>query len=225
MGLVYVPIWGKIYSAALQFIIASHYEEVAMPSAVWSGHLHFGLVAMPVRLLVAARTKTTRFRRLYRKPVNADPSAMSFPSFSHDRQDPDSDLNDGIGETRFTPEEINARRTARHQYSTVRQVLQSEVTGEEIRPDEVIKGYEIAPNEFAAINPQEIQAAEIETSDTLIYFILSERQTLIRSTSSDRTMSLLNPVRKRLTRCCSKQCGKRSAWGLPELGCTDGSTC
>jgi hypothetical protein len=40
-----------------------------MPSAVWSEHLHFGLVAMPVRLLVAARTKTTRFRRLYRKPV------------------------------------------------------------------------------------------------------------------------------------------------------------
>src|SRR3977135_796319 len=30
-----------------------------MPSAVWSGHLHFRLVVMPVRLLVAARPKTT----------------------------------------------------------------------------------------------------------------------------------------------------------------------
>src|SRR3954471_11225658 len=183
-----------------------------MPSAVWSGHLHFGLVAMPVRLLVAARTKTTRFRRLYRKPVNGDLSA-SFPSFSHDHQDQDSDLNDGIEETRCMPEE-NARHTTGHQYSTVRQVRQSEVTGVEIRPDEVIKGYEIAPNEFAAINPQEIRAAEVETSDTLIYFISSKRQTLIRFTSSDRTMSLLNLVRKRLTRCCSKQCGKRSASGL-----------
>ena len=139
-----------------------------MPSAVWSGHLHFGLVAMPVRLLVAARTKTTRFRRLYRKPVNGEPSA-SFPSFSHDHQDQDSDFNDGIGETRSMPEE-NARHTTGHQYSTVRQVLQSEVTGEEIRPDEVIKGYEIAPNEFAAINPQEIKAAAIETSDTIDLF-------------------------------------------------------
>jgi DNA end-binding protein Ku len=139
-----------------------------MPSAVWSGHLHFGLVAMPVRLLVAARTKTTRFRRLYRKPVNGDLSA-SFPSFSHDHQDQDSDLNDGIEETRCMPEE-NARHTTRHQYSTVRQVLQSEVTGVEIRPDEVIKGYEIAPNEFAAINPQEIRAAEVETSDTIDLF-------------------------------------------------------
>src|SRR5207248_10146792 len=53
-----------------------------MPSAVWSGHLHFGLVAMPVRLLVAARTKTRRFRRLYRKQVNESPFITSSPSFS-----------------------------------------------------------------------------------------------------------------------------------------------
>lgn len=44
------------------------------------------------------------------------------------------------------------------------------MTGEEIRPDEVVKGYEIAPNEFAAINPQAIKAAEIETSDTIDLF-------------------------------------------------------
>ena len=37
---------------------ASDLEESLM-SSVWSGHLHFGLVVMPVRLLVAARTKTT----------------------------------------------------------------------------------------------------------------------------------------------------------------------
>jgi DNA end-binding protein Ku len=139
-----------------------------MPSAVWSGYLHFGLVAMPVRLLVAARAETTRFRRLYRKPVNGGPSASS-PPFSHGHQDQASELNDEIGETQSTPEE-NAQHTTGHQYSTVRQVLQSEVTGEEIRPDEVIKGYETAPNEFAAINPQEIKAAEIETSDTIDLF-------------------------------------------------------
>ncbi len=65
---------------------------------------------------------------------------------------------------------MNGRHTARPQYSTVRQVLQSEETGEEIRPDEMVKGYEIAPNEFAAIDPQEIKAAEIETSDTIDLF-------------------------------------------------------
>src|SRR5437762_6772452 len=58
----------------------------------------------------------------------------------------------------------------RNQYSTVSQVLKSDVTGQEIRPDEVVKGYEIAPNEFAAIDPQEIKAAEIQTSDTIDLF-------------------------------------------------------
>jgi DNA end-binding protein Ku len=140
-----------------------------MPSAVWSGHLHFGLVVMPVRLLVAARTKTTRFRRLYRKPVK-ESTLTPFPSFSHDLEDSDSSLTEGVREPESMPEEMNGRHTADHQYSTVRQVFQSEVTGEEIQPNDLVKGYEIAPNEFAAIDPQEIKAAEIETSDTIDLF-------------------------------------------------------
>ena len=141
-----------------------------MPSAVWSGHLHFGLVVMPVRLLVAARTKTTRFRRLYRKPVNESTFVTSIPSFPHGLEDRDSDLAEGVGNTRSTSQEMNDRHTAEHQYSAVRQVFQSEMTGEEIRPDEMVKGYEIAPNEFAAIDPQQIKEAEIETSDTIDLF-------------------------------------------------------
>jgi len=140
-----------------------------MPSAVWSGHLHFGLVVMPVRLLVAARTKTTRFRRLYRKPVK-ESTFTSFPSFSHDLEH-QKELAEEVGETPSTPEEMNSQdMAAGHEYSPVRQVFQSEVTGEEVRPDEMVKGYEIAPNEFAVINPQEIKAAEIETSDTIDLF-------------------------------------------------------
>ena len=141
-----------------------------MPSAVWSGHLHFGLVVMPVRLLVAARTKTTRFRRLYRKPIKESAVVTSFPSLSHDLEDYDSDLTERVVETRSTPGDRTSRPAAPDEYSTVRQVLQSEETGEGIRPDELVKGYEIAPNEFAAIDPQLIKAAEIETSDTIDLF-------------------------------------------------------
>jgi hypothetical protein len=78
---------------------------MGMPSAVWSGRLHFGLVVMPVQLLVAARTKTTRFRRLYRKPVNEGLSVASFPSFSSDGEDGNSVSNKGVEETRSTPQE------------------------------------------------------------------------------------------------------------------------
>src|SRR6476660_5498143 len=67
-------------------------------------------------------------------------------------------------------QEMDRRQTAVDQYSTVRQVFRSEATGEEIRPDEMVKRYEIAPNEFAPIDPQEIKAAEIETSDTIDLF-------------------------------------------------------
>jgi DNA end-binding protein Ku len=141
-----------------------------MPSAVWSGHLHFGLVVMPVRLLVAARTKTTRFRRLYRKPLNESRFVTSFPSFSHHLEDHDPDLTEAVGKTPSKPEGTNDWRTAEHQYSSLRQVFQSEVTGEEVRPDEMVKGYEIAPDEFVPVDPQEIKAAQIETSDTIDLF-------------------------------------------------------
>ena len=141
-----------------------------MPSAVWSGHLHFGLVVMPVRLLVAARTKTTRFRRLHRKPVDESNLFTSLPSFSQDLEDRDSEVTGEVGKTPSTAEERSDQDSAQGQYSPVRQILQSEVTGEEILPDELVKGYEIAPNEYAAIDPKEIKAAEIETSDTIDLF-------------------------------------------------------
>ena len=140
-----------------------------MPSAVWSGHLHFGLVVMPVRLLVAARPKTTRFRRLQRKTVGHLLSATSFPSFGRERED-DSGFNDSVrSETRSDVEE-NGQHPPHYEYSPVRQVLQSEATGEELRPDELAKGYEFAPGEFAAIDPEAIKAAAVETSDTIDVF-------------------------------------------------------
>src|SRR5437868_6214056 len=122
-----------------------------MPSAVWSGHLHFGLVVMPLRLLVAARPKTTRFRRLYRRPGNHVTPPMQLPSSKQTLADEDS-YSDGAGESDVDPHnrESSVRET-QYDYAPVRQVLQSEVTGEVIRPGELVKGYEFAPNDFAEI--------------------------------------------------------------------------
>jgi len=140
-------------------------------SAVWSGHLHFGLVVMPVRLLVAARTKTTRFRRLHRKPAKPFLPTASFPSFASEADDESSYMDDRDERASDGSDyRLASGETTSHEYAPVRQVLQSEATGEEIRPDELFKGYEFAPNEFAAIDPQEIKAAEVETSDTIELF-------------------------------------------------------
>ena len=138
-----------------------------MPSAVWSGHLHFGLVVMPVRLLVAARPKTTRFRRLYRTPGNHVMPPVSSKQTLEDEDSP----SDGAGESGVdTHSRESSLRGTQYGYTPVRQVLQSEVTGEEISRSELVKGYEFARNEFAAISPQEIKAAEVETSDTIDLF-------------------------------------------------------
>ena len=141
-----------------------------MPSAVWSGHLHFGLVVMPVRLLVAARPKTTRFRRLYRRPSNHVMPPMQLPWSEPTQEDEDS-YSDGAVESGVDihNRESSGRETE-YEYAPVRQVLQSDVTGEVIRLSELVKGYEFARNQFAAINPQEVKAAEVETSDTIDLF-------------------------------------------------------
>jgi DNA end-binding protein Ku len=141
-----------------------------MPSAVWSGHLHFGLVVMPVRLMVAARPKTTRFRRLYRRPINDVMPPMQLPSSNQTLEDGDP-YSDGAGESGVdTHNRASSVRGIQYDYAPVRQVLQSAVTDEEISQSELVKGYEFARNEFAAIDPQELKAAEVETSDTIDLF-------------------------------------------------------
>src|SRR5205814_10298613 len=131
-----------------------------MPSAVWSGHLHFGLVVMPVRLLVAARTKTTRFRRLHRKPAKPFLPTASFPSFASEADDESSYMDDRDERGSDGSDcRLASGETTSHEYDPVRQVLQSEATGEEFRPDGLVKRYEFAQNELAAIHPQEINAA------------------------------------------------------------------
>jgi len=141
-------------------------------SAVWSGHLHFGLVVMAVRLLVAARTKTTRFRRLHRKAKSSLP-ATSFASITNEAEDrkpyvvDEDEVSNSLTEDRYLP---SSRESSSYEYGPVRQVLQSEASGEEIGPGELFKAYEFAPNQFAVIDPQEIRAAEVETSDTIDLF-------------------------------------------------------
>jgi DNA end-binding protein Ku len=151
-----------------------------MRSVVWTGHLHFGLVVLPVSLFAAARTETTRFRRIHRrkKPVGrALPGSLAYLNEGYDPADryaadprtpyPLTDSQNDVGaENHFDSNEA----TEEYEYSPVRQVLQSEGTGEEIRPDELVKGYEYGPNQFAVIEPAAIEQAAVETSDTIDLF-------------------------------------------------------
>lgn len=96
------------------------------------------------------------------------------------------------------------------------------MTGEDIRPDELIKGYEIAPNEFAVIDPQEIKAAEIETFDTIDLFHFVKASSVDPIYFERSYYVAPEPGSERATHCCWKQCGERNVSGLRESGCTDG---
>src|SRR6185437_1733764 len=150
-------------------------------SIVWTGHLHFGLVVLPVSLYAAARAETTRFKRIHRrkKPVAR---ALSYLNDLYDpadiyagdpRVDHPSLPNGGGPETRHYD---SSRQPDDYEYAPVRQVLQSEATGEEIRPHELVKGYEYGPNQFAVIEPAAIEQAAVETSETidLFHFVKGE---------------------------------------------------
>ena len=142
-----------------------------MPSAVWSGHLHFGLVANRRPAVSSCSAKQTeRFRRFYRRRsghvmLRLETSLNKTPVRREDFH------FDGAGELGLIGTTANpAFRRFRCNYALVRQVLQSAVTGEEIRQGDLVKGYEFDPNEFAAIKKKEIKAAEIESSETIDLF-------------------------------------------------------
>src|SRR4051812_10180392 len=62
------------------------------------------------------------------------------------------------------------RSGSEYEYSPVRQVLRSEVTGEEVCTEELVKGYEYGPNQFAVIEPAAIERVAVKTSDTIDLF-------------------------------------------------------
>jgi DNA end-binding protein Ku len=154
-------------------------------SVVWTGHLHFGLVVLPVGLYAAACAETTRFKRIHRrkKPVaRALPGSMPYLSgydpavryVGDPRLDYPLPQNAAGSETN---DYDSPNQPEEYEYAPVRQVLQSEATGEEIRPHELVKGYEYGPNQFAVIEPAAIEQAAVETSDTidLFHFVKGEQ--------------------------------------------------
>jgi DNA end-binding protein Ku len=166
-----------------------------MRSVVWTGHLHFGLVVLPVSLFAAARAETTRFKRIHRRKKVAGSSfgAVDLPWSTEDDFEnahiPSLNVHHGFGGDERGPG-VDASRPPvddsmlaetgsapiAYEYAPVRQVLQSETTGEEVRSEDLVKGYQYGTNEFAVIEPAVIERAAVETSDTidLFHFVKAE---------------------------------------------------
>ena len=135
-----------------------------MAQAVWTGTISFGLVSVPVRLYPAVRRKDVRFHELdrltgqrvhhqrVRAPLPAEPPARPIVSEQvvWPMVIPPLPLPSGEGSTQDRPRPIPSAPAE----STV-------------SADEVVKGFEVAPNRYVAVDRAELEALEPERSRTI----------------------------------------------------------
>jgi DNA end-binding protein Ku len=108
-----------------------------MPRAIWTGTISFGLVNIPVRVFPATRPKDVRFQEI-------------------DRQ---------------------TGRRIHHQRVLKTETLSTQWGGQggdiqqpgpwEVRPDDVVKGFEIAPGRFVTVTAEEIEELRPERTKTI----------------------------------------------------------
>jgi DNA end-binding protein Ku len=138
-----------------------------MAASVWRGRVTFGLVSIPVRLVKAARRERARFRRVqrvsdspalhsdsaYAAPVSGGPRVLEFPP-SAQKLPPSMDSQEDL------PEEQDA-------VVRVRNAPVNSMTETPVRSGEILKGYEIAKDEFVVLAPKEVAALRPQTSSEL----------------------------------------------------------
>ncbi len=138
-----------------------------MASSVWKGHLSFGLVSIPVRLIRAARAERVRLHQLQREAAAAakrgpaDVIELPAPSPS---PEPERARAAGRGELRQAPPPAPAVA------GSVERVRQVAVTADEERPvpaGELVKGFEYQPDQWVVIAPEEVKRLAPKTSKTL----------------------------------------------------------
>ncbi|HVW83390.1 MAG TPA: Ku protein [Bryobacteraceae bacterium] len=117
-----------------------------MPSTVWKGHLTFGLLSIPIRIVRAARQEKVRFQRVYRKHARAAEEA-------DDAAEPEPGERPAIP----TAEPLSEVAPVRSEFVT-------RTGGEKIEPVEILKGVEYEKGQFAVFRPEEVRRFRVETS-------------------------------------------------------------
>jgi DNA end-binding protein Ku len=137
-----------------------------MAQAIWTGTISFGLVSVPVRLYPAVRRKDVRFHELdrltgqrvhhqrVRAPLPGEPPAYPAPEWAPEAAD----------EQVVWPLVAEPDRTAG---STWRLPEPQAPSGSTVLPDELVKGFEVAPNRYVAVDRQELEALEPERSRSI----------------------------------------------------------
>jgi DNA end-binding protein Ku len=121
-----------------------------MASTVWKGHLTFGLVSIPVRLIRAARAQRVSLRQLYRPRETAvAPPTPSIPTIPEKATGRPIATNARQAEERSEPAVMPVHRTY--------QAGNADAEVEPIEPPDLVKGYEYAKGQYAVLDEQDLR--------------------------------------------------------------------
>jgi DNA end-binding protein Ku len=124
-----------------------------MPSIVWKGHLTFGLVSIPVKLFRAARRERVRLHYVHR-PESAGPTRIAPTSAS-------------LPEPEVEAEPESRAEASSAPVSRVRQALVTESDDEPVSRAEVLRGYEVQPDQYVVFNRDELRGLQRRTSPNM----------------------------------------------------------
>lgn len=161
-------------SEMLDWSRSSNLREECVATAVWKGHLTFGLVSIPIRLHRAARAEKISFRQLHRTYAPMDSPKPQRGRSLPPPEPAEQPLAMPVRGPRLNEAaafEMPPRRTGREEVappqpvvSRVQQRLYNQSEDEPVERAEVVRGYEYEPDRFVVIEEEELRAITPETA-------------------------------------------------------------
>ncbi|MGE5647793.1 MAG: Ku protein [Acidobacteriota bacterium] len=144
-----------------------------MASAIWTGHISFGLISIPVRMFRAARAERVNLRQLHRAGASESPrggaEVIELPAprgRPRAMQEPGPEPEPAV-----PPREMGRRGEPPPPppptVERVRRVAASESGERTIPPDELVKGFEYEPDRWVLIDRDEIKRITPQTSKVM----------------------------------------------------------
>jgi DNA end-binding protein Ku len=135
--------------------------RIPMASSVWKGHITFGLITIPVRLLRAARSERVPLRELF-------PASGHLPENDEEHGQADaeqsSQLSRGKGLVRIDRKATDSAPPPEPVYEPVRRARVGQSSDDRIPLRGLTKGFEYEQGRYVTIGPDELRAITPATS-------------------------------------------------------------
>jgi DNA end-binding protein Ku len=141
-----------------------------MAASVWKGHISFGLISIPVRLLRAARSERVKLRELYSaaNPGSPKDERSTDEDDEYPSEPPSTPSRGPIRiEPRIEPKDVDLEPAPQQQepvYEPVRRVAVGQSSDEPAPAASITKGYEYERGRYVTIAPEELRALVPPTS-------------------------------------------------------------